>query len=53
MIFILGNLISLFFEQPILNLLKNYAGIKKRREINSKIDLRTEISEELADLKRR
>ena len=31
----LGNFISLFFEQPVFNLLKNYAGIQKRREIHS------------------
>ena len=33
--YLLGNLVFLFFEQPMTNLCKSYLGIKKRNEIGS------------------
>ena len=33
--YLLGNLVFLFFEQPMTNLCKSYLGIKKRNEIGT------------------
>lgn len=33
LIFILGNIVFLFFEQPISNLFQYYLGIRKRSEV--------------------